>query len=1269
MPLSASLSERIINEAYAASQYTDKDRKIIDGSIFFKNLGQVILEQFEGIRLIGEIELKEGKQTYRVLRNSLRQTLALTSLNEICNNSTTYCRAVLSLYFVWTGTFHYGEEVGHELWPSVMKGLGVEPDSNLSNSCGQLFIRCLKENGLEEFKGIVGRKYITRILLHGLIPQVHMNRFLEELIEPELQSHVGIYYTGEYLIQKWKRSGAIKYLPRPIECFIKYGEPINVHTIERFLEMAKRWEEDSPSLWRQWGLPKYMVDAFRNFIKHRHIGNLKKSWEFDKARPYLFFDLGESAVPLLHIPAQKTWPKNTFKLEWKDVQGNRHDHSMCINTMLVDGTHYTEPQDCEVGPSIDGWRLVTTNKANISNTLYSVQTPWIKNDTEDYVPLFIFNRSTGKLVNLNINKPVPEVLLLVYPQEATLEISGGRFVIEPEHLSGYWQGWKYAIIVIDEGGSFQYNGPNHRFKKNILAYIKFFYAGTEDLPQLGRAGQAPTWLRCLEDWPIYLDSGSIAITCPKNSYKSWQRAFVKLSRLDKSGFTKQLELNFKEDEQQFIAPIGFSPHWEPGVYEITLRGPLGLDDVTMPFVYLPMDKLERITGPGTDIAFEFRFRNLKNIPIEPRNPAVIRNVGETSILSLQEDSGEAFLGANIFTYTEHSVTLLFARRDIRWARRSERGLFHWDEYRCIPEEIPVQRIDEIADAKVAVQLDGASSYFNRRNKLSLLLTTLDDESLEERILSTYDAPTIRRSIGDTWIFNLKRFSDLIKSLRSVNTAAVTVKSTEDNRELRLFTVRKHLIFKDFQVKTVVGNDKMEKLKISWTPQKNDPQTHRVIRIYPVEEPSNYQNFRIEDGALPPFEIVPKPVKESGLWCLKVEAHQTRFGALSVSSESSPSFTWFRAPQNWVDWLEWPELRPDDIYRKCIGLEAIKGGSLIWINFLKCFHEEQGEGVFELIQMTLGENALIRLLPYTQGNIWEVKSVSGNRFSIKIIRSSVDKTNVRTFLINRKPCEWNRLPDNIEIDFALQNNHCYVGKVNTKWRLVKNDEKVSLTSEKYRYGQLDFEYWLRDAITPDETGRVKPLYPLVSMWDTPPELPVLKTINLTEQSFMDGAQELLNHKQDIPASYSHVNLVTLADLLDSRAREELACSFFGDQEKKAEADRLIKRWRRWAEPFNVNSLLVRIIKGRLDKEGPNGLSGAVAFIARMRCRSELWNARVIGADIERALDTLYNNTLQFVCQNKPISFLRDLILSEIIISWYWNKTYAELRQNEFIANYL
>ena len=86
-----------------------------------------------------------------------------------------------------------------------------------------------------------------------------------------------------------------------------------------------------------------------------------------------------------------------------------------------------------------------------------------KNDTEDYVPLFIFNRSTGKLVNLNINKPVPEVLLLVYPQEATLEISGGRFVIEPEHLSGYWQGWKYAIIVIDEGGSFQYNGPNHRF--------------------------------------------------------------------------------------------------------------------------------------------------------------------------------------------------------------------------------------------------------------------------------------------------------------------------------------------------------------------------------------------------------------------------------------------------------------------------------------------------------------------------------------------------------------------------------------------------------------------------------------------------------------------------------------------------------------------------------------------------------------------------------------------------------------------------------------
>lgn len=1269
MSFYASISKQIVNEACTASQYIYKGKKIIHGNIFVKNLGGVILEQFEGIRLIGEIELSEGQQTYHVLRNALRQALALTSLEEICNNSTIYWRAVLSLYFVWTGTFHYGEEVGHELWPSVMNGLGFESDSNLSTSCGRLFIRCLKENSLEEFKNIGGRKYITRILLHGLIPQIHINRFLEELIEPEFQSHVGIYITGEHLIHKWKRSKIINYLPKPIECFIKHGEPINIHTTERFLEMAKRWDEEASSIWRQWGLPKYMVDAFRNFIKSRHIVNIKKSWEFNKERPYLIFDIGQSEVPFLCIPAQKTSPGITFQLKWMDAQDNKHDHDLHFNTMLVDGIHYTDPQEYEVGPSIDGWRLETINKANVSDIRYSVKVPWIQNDEGDNVPLLIFNRSTGKL-NLNLSKPVPEIMILVYPQEATLEISGVSFKVGPERISGLWRDWQYALIEIDEGGSLQYSGPNHSFRKDISANIRFSYVSPEYRPQLVRSGQAPIWMQCLEDWPIYIDSGNIAIICPESSYRSWRRSFVKLSRLDKESVTKQLELDFKKKGQQYIASIGFSPHWEPGVYEVALQGPLGLDDVILPFIYLPLNEFERVPIPGTDIAFEFHFRNLRDIPIEPCYPAGIRKVGETSVLSLQKDGGEAFLGAYIFTNSDRPVTLLFARRDIRWSRRIERGFFHWGQFRCKAEEIPVQRVDELVDAKVAVQMDSVGNYFKPGNKLRLLLKTLAGNSDEVRTLDAFDAPTIRRYINDTWIFDLKRFSDLLKSLSDIDAAVVTVESIEDKKELLLFTVRKKLIFKDFQAKTVVGNGGTEKLRISWTPQENDPQTHRVIRIFPAGESINYQNIEIDDGTLPPFEISLEPVKKPALWCLKIEAHQSRFGAFSALSELSPSFNWFRAPKDWADWLEWPELQPEDIYRKIGDINAVKKiineRSLIWTDFLRSFHTEGGEVSFELIRRTLGEDVLIRLLPYTQGNIWEVEAVSQNSFTLKIIKSSVDCTNVKTLLASRKPCEWYRLPDNIEIEFALQNDSHFMGEVNTRWYLVKEDKDISLTSKDYKYGSLDFDYWLSDALHPDETGCIKPLFPSVPTWDKPPELPILKKVEHIDQIILE---KWLDRKQEYSVRRSFGNLATLGDLLSSRAREELAPSLLGDREKKAEADSLIKRWRKWERQSNEDSLFVRIIKGYLDKEGPNGLSGAVAFIARMRARSDLWNPRELGVDRDSGLDNLYHSTLPLICQLKPRALLRDLIVSEIVITWYWDKHYAELRKSKFRADYL
>lgn len=1270
MSVLASLSKDVIMEASLSSRYIDRGQGAWDSDLFVKKLGQAVLEQFAGIRLIGEIERIEGKATYETLSTFLSTILSKTFLWQICQNGSVEWRAILSVYFVWTGIFFYGEESGHDLWPAVMKGLGLEADGNLSNRCGQLFIQCVKENNLEEFTAVKsGHSFMTRILLHGLIPRKHIDRFVAELIEPELQSHVGIYATGEHLVQKWRQAGTFRYLPKPIQRFIAHGEPANIHIAERFLDMAKRWGEDDPALWRQWGLPQYMVDAFRRHIKSNKGASLRKSWPgTSKEKPYLCFDLEQTEAPLLCIPAQQIKSMAAFRLKWVNIKGFGREISLQLNATAFDGILYSDRRDFAIEPSTQGWELETINQSTGSVTKQSIHAPMPLGHNGERTPLFVFSRSTGRLLDPGRRESLPEELLLVFPRDAVLEIKGGRFSSEPERLPGAWRDWQYILCMLQGDGSFEYAGPDADFAQDILSEIRFSCANSDDKPEFANSGRAPSWFRCLEGWPIFVDPGSMAITCSESGYPTWRRAFGKLTRLDKTGFAKPLDLDFQKRGQRYEAGIPFPEQCEPGVYEIQLRGPLGIDDVILTFVYLPLQNPEQVVDPETGVTSEFHFGSLEKVAVQSLLHTSIKEDDTTSIISLQEDRGEAFCGLKLFAHSRLPVTLLLARSELRWSRRSEIGLFHWGLWRCRPEEIPVQRLDEIADARVVVQFDGIlmNAGRSRTNKLKLLLKTLGEQKDEERVLFSYEAPTFRRNIHDTWIVDLKKFSDLIKSLRSVEAAAVAVQSADDKDELILFTVMKQPTFRDFRVENIGGGNKAEKLRISWTPQRNDPQTHRVVRIFPAGEPRGGVTYPIKDGSLPPVEIPIEPSQKPGLWGLKIEAHQSRFGALGPSADSCSSFTWFRAPANWADWLEWPELRPVDVLERVGSLRVVSKEtlekSLPWSDFLARFHYDKGKDSVKAIRSILGDAVLENLIPYSRGRVWDIKAASGTRATIKITDSSAKALKFEDLFACRQPCMWCRFPDEIELELSLLNSHHYLGKAGSIWSCVKtaDDEHACLSSEDG--SQLDLPIWLEDAVSPDETGRLVAHCALEALWDTPPYLPVLKNACRKDLSFVEPVQEAHTGTRRPRTQTSGRSLATLGDLLDSRTRGDLAKNLFevADPEKRAEADKLVDQWRKWAQRSNVNPFLSRMVTGRLSAVGPAGLSGVVALIARLRCRNH-WTDRVYGWDADggKAVNTLYERTLEFVRQTTPKSFLGDLILSEVVISWYWNQSLATI----------
>src|SRR5262249_27012078 len=112
---------------------------------------------------------------------------------------------------------------------------------------------------------------------------------------------------------------ALRHLPMPIQHFLEHGWPFNVDVIDRFLDMARRWEEDdAPDVWPLWGLPKYMVDGFRRSREHpggRGNGRSQRPG-LTREQPYIAIDLTRSNAPMLFVPPQTTQAHPLLKVHY-----------------------------------------------------------------------------------------------------------------------------------------------------------------------------------------------------------------------------------------------------------------------------------------------------------------------------------------------------------------------------------------------------------------------------------------------------------------------------------------------------------------------------------------------------------------------------------------------------------------------------------------------------------------------------------------------------------------------------------------------------------------------------------------------------------------------------------------------------------------------------------------------------------------------------------------------------------------------------------------
>ena len=887
-----------------------------DGWVFLEDLGDRIVEAFSGIRLIGEIERPEGRETYEELKVCLGQFVngSGTALAEVLDYGNKQMRAVFGLYFVWTGIFAYGEESGHELWPPVLEGLGLHPRDQVStHRCRELFRLCLQENQLERFAAVnTGRRYVDRILLHGLIPDVHMDRFVREVIYPELQSPMGLYETGDSIVRQLCQ-GNLTLLPKPIQHFIEHGHPVNADVIGRFLHMAREWDDDEPGRWQLWGLPKYMVDAFRKFGETTpDIGIRKSKTDLTGVRPFLQFDLETNDFPVLIVPPQSAPTPPQFVLRYAPINGQIDvEESWAPRNTPIKGLYQTDCLEHPVGPARKGWTIDVLCSSSLHRCL-AVHYEFLVMRGGDELPLFFFNVGSGKLFNARSRDNFPEELIVVYPAGASLELVGGQ-TSESQVLYGEWGDWQYTVCCLEVEGAFEYHGPDATFGSTLTALVDFSRTSVQDLPTLS-GHNPPSWFRCLEALPIFTAEKPIQIHCRSDIYPLWQRGIGRLTRLDVLGRPIRFELAFHQEEQSWTASL--PEPLESGVYELRLQGALGAGGVAYSFVYFPVTRFNAVfMGPAEEDSL-VRYFNIEAegpVDLEAHHNTQLENRENEAVVSPKADGARAFCAVRAFAGSRFPVTILLARRDVRWCRRRESGLIAWEEWLAQPEALPIQRVDELQDARVAVQMDRKQLADVLHRPLQLLLKGKTGGT-EERDLMSLNASGLRRETHRTWVFDLKQFSDQLKNLREFHTADITIDLGRDSSaELLLLSLLRFPEYKDLRLTRLTSTKQTEQYQVAWTPQSNDPTTHRVLSCRPETGTDAPVSLPLEDGKLPPFVVeLPAPCQPA-MWTAWVSIQSSRFahGQSEVPIESQ--FRWFRTPEGWQDWLAWPDISHKDLH--------------------------------------------------------------------------------------------------------------------------------------------------------------------------------------------------------------------------------------------------------------------------------------------------------------------------------------------------------------------
>lgn len=470
-----------------------------------------------------------------------------------------------SLYLVLEGIHHYGDE--GLFWHGPKQRLKIR-DSH-TTKCGQRFLQILSKYNLPTFEQSRGLRYVTPILLHGGIPNHHLEEFLDFLYRHEVQPH-RIAIDPHSLLAKWRNQVKdLEFLSKPVSRFLRHGGIVAEDFVGRCLDLFRFPEESDINTL---GLPERVLNAYQSWQEQRpvQVRSQRIRAPVRLQRPILKVAPYTSGVRLDLPPQQMPSRDAPNEVVWRVTVAQQTHLIDTVRQRIENGYRYEATTELLPVPPAEEYAVQLFSDEQL---LQEWALPGLGR-----IPLLILDPfddyEADALSEQEWHKQGDRWLL--YPSTYTLQISGAsQHLRQLPQMTGEWQSyrlesWKLApgkLELVDERGDIGHQVELIGERKRRRPYLK--------------DGEQPLAGVSHSDFPLYCGRPP-SLVIHSTQPQRWQISLRGEGNGRPNGFhsfrISDLPIQNQKEDNSICLDLsaddllGTDPI---GRFEITVRGPLG----------------------------------------------------------------------------------------------------------------------------------------------------------------------------------------------------------------------------------------------------------------------------------------------------------------------------------------------------------------------------------------------------------------------------------------------------------------------------------------------------------------------------------------------------------------------------------------------------------------------------------------------------------------------------------------------------------------------